>query len=649
MGLLNVYKNLSTLRPHIGYRFNCEIWDFNVSYDIAKNSGELYSYTIKKISQPTFKIGTDERTRFGNTQYLIPILKFGETSLNITFEETDNMDVTTYLLTMYGTTPYNSMNTKLINVRVLQFDESMTNVIDEKVYVSRIKNFDMPGFNNTSLGSPVEISAEFNVVYTFNNIESLNAFRLDKTGKIIRGNLSSYDFAEEIKNNKTNEQRFYSKTYKAGLLKLLNSKSDEINNKKTELIKNAENTFKTTLNMAFNRGVLNNDEVKTYSSLIDFNDGLDENERNIIKTDILGSDAFTEPERNYLMELMENDALNINKTQTALNAIANANRLGNDEESIKQLESMATTLGYTNDDFEKIETQQKIPEIKTSNTNKAEKLQTSYNEGSNQVNTKYGTTTFNVSDTTTINGINITTTDITSSWKNKAGFNQEGYVNKGEELFRFELHRTAGNKDMGISGMTGVVADSGVSIFMNADGSLVINEDRIFSARSSATKNGSTKNTIAIEVTGAVDIVQGEDGKYYERVVTGKKSGNKDIIYQQITDINAYNLSEYTDENSSGLLKSTIEKKKGSTTQAVDNLGNTVNVKIKNVYANQYTQQQLKGFEALGEWAKSKGLKKSDALEFISHGMIDDASGKTEGNADTNKSAKDAFLRGFEK
>ena len=65
----------------------------------------------------------------------------------------------------------------LINIRITQFNESMVDVVDKKVYVCRLKEHGMPSFNNNGFGSPVEITATFNVVYVMEEplrLESYN-------------------------------------------------------------------------------------------------------------------------------------------------------------------------------------------------------------------------------------------------------------------------------------------------------------------------------------------------------------------------------------------------------------------------------------------------------------------------------------------
>lgn len=165
MGLLNLYKAMA-MRPHIPYRFKAEIWPNNEGpYDEDNKNRKRIEFTIKRISQPVFNLNSDNKVYFGNTAYVVPIMKFGETTLEITFEETDDMAVFKLLAGFMGNEIYKGIYGGLINIRVTQFDETMVNIVDKKTYVCRLKEHGMPSFNNNGFGNPVELTASFNVVY----------------------------------------------------------------------------------------------------------------------------------------------------------------------------------------------------------------------------------------------------------------------------------------------------------------------------------------------------------------------------------------------------------------------------------------------------------------------------------------------------
>ena len=176
MGLINIL-NIQNLRPHINYRFSAEIWPNAAEGDKIKEYTK-FQYTVKKITQPVYRLNTENKKVYGNTAYVVPVFKYGETSLEITFEETDTMEVFKQLCTWMGPNLHKGYLPPLINIRVTQFNESMMDVVDKRVYVCRLKEHGMPSFNNNGFGSPVEITATFNVVYVMDEpltLESYNA------------------------------------------------------------------------------------------------------------------------------------------------------------------------------------------------------------------------------------------------------------------------------------------------------------------------------------------------------------------------------------------------------------------------------------------------------------------------------------------
>ena len=200
MGLVNVYK-MSTFRPFIPYRFKAEIWN---NYEEEPDPKNILEFTVKSITQPVFKLNTENKVYFGNTAFVIPIFKFGETSLEITFEETDDMTVFSTLAGWLGNALYKTVNTGLLNVRITQYSEDMTRTVDTITYICRIKDYSMPTFNNNGFGGPVEITANFNVVYVLDHpkqfvVSSTDSFKHDEfDGVDFRNNIEAAQEDQKI-------------------------------------------------------------------------------------------------------------------------------------------------------------------------------------------------------------------------------------------------------------------------------------------------------------------------------------------------------------------------------------------------------------------------------------------------------------------
>lgn len=238
MGLINIF-NIQNLRPHINYRFSAEIWPNAAEGDKIKEYTK-FQYTIKKITQPVYKLNTENKKVYGNTAYVVPVFKYGETSLEITFEETDTMEVFKQLCTWMGPNLHKGYLPPLINIRVTQFNESMVDVVDKKVYVCRLKEHGMPSFNNNGFGSPVEITATFNVVYVMEEplkLESYNAkneINRYTTEYALPENKALNDALAATLKDYKNPNSYGSKLFKAEAV-LANKKIDELTNENLDL------------------------------------------------------------------------------------------------------------------------------------------------------------------------------------------------------------------------------------------------------------------------------------------------------------------------------------------------------------------------------------------------------------------------------
>lgn len=216
MGLINLYNAMSMV-PHIPYRFKAEIWPNHDGQYIPNANNVGIEFAVKRISQPTFKMNTENKKVFGNTAHVVPILKFGETTMEITFEENDDMLVFKTLAGYMGNELYTGIPGGLINIRITQFDNSMNIIVDKRVYVCRLKEHGMPSFNNNGFGSPVEISATFNVIYVIEEPVVIDT-AIDEDGKVTvnRDKLPDNETVElellkvveeEVKKKKEEEER----------------------------------------------------------------------------------------------------------------------------------------------------------------------------------------------------------------------------------------------------------------------------------------------------------------------------------------------------------------------------------------------------------------------------------------------------------
>lgn len=238
MSLMNVYQVYS-IKPHVTYRFQCEIWP----YGRNRSETDYLTFAVKKISQPVFKLDTANRQHFGNTQYLVPVFKFGDTEMTITFEETDNMDVYKFIVSQLGPYAFNNPGKNpLLNIEITQFDESMRNIVDNKVYVGFLKAYDTPSFNNNDYGHPVDLTATFYIEYVYEEEQEISEFKVSEGKRERVVSYSEKNFKKEIDTAEKWEFEHATPTERAWFAQndKVNAKREQIS-KKIEEIDNANN------------------------------------------------------------------------------------------------------------------------------------------------------------------------------------------------------------------------------------------------------------------------------------------------------------------------------------------------------------------------------------------------------------------------
>ena len=168
MGFLNVYNNFKDFNAHLSHAFKVTFFD-----NILDNDENVASFSVKSVTKPVFKLSTEEYTReLGNSRFVIPIIDFSSAHMSITFYESDNMAVQAYLSSIYGSI---GMVPPPIKILLEEYDNSMCIRLSSKVYLAKLIELSLPGFNNDGPGSIQEITAEFNVMRVYDNLADLAA------------------------------------------------------------------------------------------------------------------------------------------------------------------------------------------------------------------------------------------------------------------------------------------------------------------------------------------------------------------------------------------------------------------------------------------------------------------------------------------
>lgn len=225
------------MRPHINYRFKCDIWEYAGTF-LNIDEVNCFSFAVKKVKLPTFKLDTDNKISFGNTAYVIPTINFGDTSLEITFEEDDRMNIYYKLCDYFGNRLFDSAKMKLICVKITQYNETMVTPVDSKIYLCRMKDFSQPAFNNNGRGAPVEITASFAVVYIYQGDAADAGFNVSSKNIIERPPENDEFYKTTMQEDAKKADKRYEDAYIAQEQKILNHLQKEYSQYKNKAVTN---------------------------------------------------------------------------------------------------------------------------------------------------------------------------------------------------------------------------------------------------------------------------------------------------------------------------------------------------------------------------------------------------------------------------
>jgi len=263
MGLLNIYQ-IRSMRPHINYRFKCDIWEYAGTF-LNIDEVNCFSFAVKKVKLPTFKLDTENKISFGNTAYVIPTINFGETSLEITFEEDDRMNIYYKLCDYFGNRLFDSAKMKLICVKITQYNETMVTPVDSKIYLCRMKDFSQPAFNNNGRGAPVEITASFAVVYIYQGDAADAGFNISSNNIIERPPENDEFYRTTMQEDAIKADKRYEDAYVAQEQKILNQLQKEYSQYKNKAV---TNLHKETLKKEKEKFAAANKALKEYTSTL---------------------------------------------------------------------------------------------------------------------------------------------------------------------------------------------------------------------------------------------------------------------------------------------------------------------------------------------------------------------------------------------
>lgn len=668
MPLVNVYNYLSSVKPHITYRFNCDIWPYNYLDNNRESDGgyERRSFTIKKITQPTFKLDTEAKKYYGNTQFVIPVFKFGDTEMSITFEETDNMEVYRFLCNCYGQIAYmRSAVSNLINIEVTQFDETMHNAVDRKHYIATLKSFENPSFNNNGYGSPVEISADFYVLYVYDEplsnekIDDKIALNHDGEG-FIQDVMDADDYTQHLTGGK-NAENLVDQEIKAAP-NLGGFKKNPKNEKRKQEIREEQAAIR-----AAEKEIVSDQYNNMFDSLTDEGKqqlaqaAIDEyTKRNKGKKRETAYEEFNADKGLFIAKYLDNVTAEDGLSKDEIDTIAaNLRQIGADE---KVIEQFAASLGVYDKKYDELEKEY----------NTIGQIGASSAPGKKRVNPIEKTKSGDVMSDG--NGHSITVTNVKTVNDNKIVFVED---NKHDDV-TFELPKSVvfhnqAAKNMHMKTAIFNAAEYSVAGSSDASGNLMFDTDMLYygnkgsGAKGKSKKNPNNENAtkpVALELPGAVTVVESENGKYYVRQAG---SGKKGVDYIEISkeEFDKRKGQQYTSETMEGDKQLVMNYEYGTSgSKAAKNSDGTFSdIKIKNMYSEAITDENLNAAYLFGVAIRTEAEKEAsrkgvsvdsiiteeyiNSLSAYSHGMLDTSAGKMEGTPDDVRQLFSAVKQGL--
>jgi len=552
----------------------------------------------------------------------------------------------------------------LINIEVTQFDETMHNVVDRKHYIATLKSFENPSFNNNGYGSPVEISADFYVLYVYDEpltnekIDDKIALNHDGEG-FIQDVMDADDYTSHLTGGK-NAENLVDQEIKAAPRLGGFSKNPKNEKRKQEIRKEQAAIRATEKEIVSDQYNNMFDSLSEEGKLQLTQAAIDEyTKRNKGKKRDTAYDEFKANKGLFIAKYLDNVTAEDGLSKDEIDTIAaNLKQLGADEKTIEEFTAAVGVYDKKYDELEK--------EYNTIN-----QIGTSSAPSKKRVNPIEKTKTGDVMSDGA--GNSITVTDVKTVGNNKIVFVED---NKHEAV-TFELptsfvfHNEAATR-MSMGTTVTNSASQGVTGTGDEKGSIVFDTDRLYSGNKSSAAKGTKSNKnnenvtkpVALELVGAVAVVESEDGKYYVRQAG---SGKKGVDYIEISkeEFDKRKGQQYTSETMEGDKQLVMNYEYGvnGTKEAKASDGSYTEIKIKNMYSEAITDENLNAAYLFGIAIRTEAEKEAarkgvsvdsiiteeyiNSLSAYSHGMLDVTSAKMEGTPDDVRQLLSAVKQGL--
>lgn len=156
MALTAITKFFS-FKPHLSNRFTCCLY---VGGTTVK---EYLQFAVQSVQFTELESNaSDAAVYFGNGYVTVPILNTASRKLNITFEETNTMEVS-YILDSIMASHFHG-TPRVVAIGIREYDDRFINVHSSKLYYCLLSGWDEPQFSRSGNPGVVTVSATFNVM-----------------------------------------------------------------------------------------------------------------------------------------------------------------------------------------------------------------------------------------------------------------------------------------------------------------------------------------------------------------------------------------------------------------------------------------------------------------------------------------------------
>ena len=531
--------------------------------------------------------------------------------------------------------------------------------------IATLKSFENPSFNNNGYGSPVEISADFYVLYVYDepltNEKLDDKIALNHDGEsFIQDVMNADDYSAHLTGGK-NAENLVDQEIKAAPNRGGFFKKNPKNEKRKQEIREEQADIR-----AAEKQIVSDQYNNMFDSLTDEGKqqlaqaAIDEyTKRNKGKKRETAYEEFNADKGLFIAKYLDNVTAEDGLSKDEIDTIAaNLKQLGADEKTIEEFTAAVGVYDKKYDELEK--------EYNTLN-----QIGASSAPGKKRVSSIEKTKTGDVMSDG--DGNTITVTGVKTVGNTKIVFvedNKHGAVTF--ELPKSIVFHNEASTHMSMGTTVTNSASKGVTGTGDENGSIVFDTDRLYSGnKSAAAKSKSSKNKnnenankpVALELVGAVSVVESEDGKYYVRQDTGEKG----VYYVEISseEFNKRKGQQYTSETMEGDTQLEMNYKSGVTgTKRAKNSDNSYSdIKIKNMYSEAITDENLNAAYLFGIAIRTEAEKEAarkgvsvdniiteeyiNSLSAYSHGMLDVTSGKMEGTPDDVRQLLSAVKQGL--